>query len=36
MTEGQKEELAVEAKFYGLLDRMMPYSVQEQVGQALL
>jgi hypothetical protein len=36
VTEGQKEELAVEAKFYGLLDRMMPYYAQERVGQALL
>jgi len=36
VTEGQKEELAVELQFYGLLDRMMPYYAQERVGQALL
>jgi hypothetical protein len=36
MTEGQRKELAVEIKFYGLLDRMMPYHAQERVGQALL
>jgi hypothetical protein len=36
MTEGEREELAVELQFYGLLDRMMPYYVQDRVGQALL
>jgi len=36
MTDGQKEELAVEIKFYGLLNCMKPYYTQELVGQALL
>jgi hypothetical protein len=36
MTDGQKEELAVEMKFYGLLNCMKPYYTQELVGQALL
>jgi hypothetical protein len=36
MPVGQREELAVELKFYSLLDRMLPYYDQEQVGQALL
>jgi hypothetical protein len=36
MTEGQRKELAVEIKFYGLLDRMMPHHAQERAGQALL
>jgi len=29
-------ELAVELRFYGLLDRVMPYYAQEQIGVALL
>jgi hypothetical protein len=36
VTEGQRKELAVEAEFYGLLDRMMPYHAQELIGRALL
>jgi hypothetical protein len=32
----QREELALELEFYGLLDRMMPYYAQERVGQSLL
>ena len=36
MTKGQRKELAVEMKFYGLLDRIMPHHAQERVGQALL
>jgi hypothetical protein len=32
----ETEELVVEARFYGLLDRMMTYYAQEQVGQSLL
>ena len=38
LTEGQKEALVVEVKFYGLLDHMMPgpYLAQENVGQSLL
>jgi hypothetical protein len=36
MTDGQKEELAVEMKFYGLLNCINPYYTQELVGQALL
>jgi hypothetical protein len=31
-----REELAVEASFYGLLDSMLPYRVQERVGHLLL
>ena len=40
LTEAQRGELAVEAAFYGLRDRMMPSAVtyyeQEQIGVALL
>eukprot|EP00227_Mantoniella_beaufortii_P006989 CAMPEP_0197614646 /NCGR_PEP_ID=MMETSP1326-20131121/59631_1 /TAXON_ID=1155430 /ORGANISM="Genus nov. species nov., Strain RCC2288" /LENGTH=422 /DNA_ID=CAMNT_0043183521 /DNA_START=245 /DNA_END=1513 /DNA_ORIENTATION=+ len=36
MAGGARAELAVEAKFYGLLDRMMPYYAQEQIGVSLL
>jgi hypothetical protein len=36
LTEGQKDELAVELEFYGLLDQMMPHHASERVGQALL
>jgi hypothetical protein len=36
VTEGQKDELAVELEFYGLLDHMMPYHASERVGQGLL
>ena len=36
LTEEQRGELAVEADFYGLLDRVMPYYAQEQIGVALL
>jgi hypothetical protein len=36
VTEEQRDELAVELKFYGLLDRMMPYHAQERIGRALL
>jgi hypothetical protein len=32
LTDGQKAELAVEAQFYGLLDRVIPYYVLEQMG----
>ena len=32
LTDGQRAELAVEAQFYGLLDRVMPYYVQEGGG----
>jgi hypothetical protein len=31
-----RAELAVELQFYGLLDRMMPYYAQEQIGVALM
>ena len=36
MTEEQKEELAVELEFYGLLDHMMSYHASERIGQGLL
>ena len=41
LTEGQRKELAVEMKFYGLLERMVPmtpspYLEQERFGRALL
>jgi hypothetical protein len=40
LTEVQRRELAVEAEFYGLLDRMMPpavpYYEQDQIGVRLL
>jgi len=36
LTKEQRGELAVEADFYGLLDRVMPYYAQEQIGVALL
>jgi hypothetical protein len=36
LTEAQKAELAVEAQFYGLLRRVMPYYPEEQFGVALL
>ena len=40
LTEAQRRELAVEAEFYGLLDRMMPpavpYCEQDQIGVRLL
>ena len=36
VTGGKRKELAVEAEFYGLLDRMMPYHAQELIGRALL
>jgi hypothetical protein len=36
VTEEQRDELAVELEFYGLLDRMMPYHVQERIRRALL
>jgi len=36
VTEEQRDELAVELEFYGLLDRMMPYHTQERIRRALL
>ena len=33
---GLRAELAMEADFYGLLDRVMPYFAQEEIGVALL
>jgi small-conductance mechanosensitive channel len=36
MEEMQRDELAMELKFYGLLDRMMPFYTQERIGRALL
>jgi hypothetical protein len=38
VTEGQRGELEVEAKFYGLFDYMMPgpYLAQERIGQSLV
>jgi hypothetical protein len=36
VTEEQRDKLAVELKFYGLLDRMIPYHAQERIGRALL
>ena len=36
MEELQRDELAVELEFYGLLDRMMPFYSQERIGRALL
>ena len=36
LTQSQRAELVVEAQFYGLLDRVMPYYAQEQIGVALL
>ena len=36
LSEGQKDELAVEVAFYTMLDHMMPFHAQERVGQALL
>jgi len=36
LTQSQRAELVVEARFYGLLDRMMPYYAYEQIGVALL
>ena len=35
LTAEQRGERAVEADFYGLLDRVMPYFMQEQIGVAL-
>jgi hypothetical protein len=32
----QRKALAVEVKFYGLLDRMMPYHAQDVIGESLL
>jgi len=36
LTGAERAELAVELQFYGLLDRVMPYYEQEQIGVALL
>jgi hypothetical protein len=36
VTEGQRDDLEVEAKFYGLLDRVMPYREQELIGRSLV
>ena len=36
VAEATRDELAVELEFYGLLDRMLPYHAQEQVGHLLL
>jgi len=36
LTGDSRAELAVELQFYGLLDRVMPYYAQEQIGVALL
>jgi hypothetical protein len=36
LTGNARAELAVELQFYGLLDRVMPYHAQEQIGAALL
>jgi hypothetical protein len=36
MAQRERQELVVEARFYGLLDRMMPYRAQERIGQSLV
>jgi hypothetical protein len=36
LTEGQRGEPEVEARFYGLLDRVMPYCAQERIGRSLV
>jgi len=36
LTGDSRTELAVELQFYGLLDRVMPFYAQEQIGVALL
>jgi len=36
LTGDARAELAVELKFYGLLDRVIPYNGEEAIGAALL
>jgi hypothetical protein len=36
LTADARAELVVELQFYGLLDRVIPYYTQDQIGGALL